>query len=101
MKPALALYVGGMGLPENNFHGAVYRRMGYDEVVDDVTRLFRSARNADAAEAIPDELVDDAAIVGNADHVREQISAWEAARVTMMVVNARSVEHVERIAALV
>ena len=42
MKPYLALYMGGMGAEDTNFHADVYRRMGYAEVVDDVTKLFRS-----------------------------------------------------------
>jgi hypothetical protein len=50
---------------------------------------------------IPDELVDDAAIVGDIDHVREQIKLWEAAGVTMMVVGARSTEQIRELAALV
>ena len=41
MKPYLALYMGGMGAEDTNFHADVYRRMGYGEVVDDVTKLFR------------------------------------------------------------
>ena len=41
MKPYLALYMGGMGAEDTNFHADVYRRMGYAEVVDDVTKLFR------------------------------------------------------------
>jgi len=70
IKPFLALYMGGMGAEDTNFHADVYRRMGYAEVVDDVTRLFRSGRKDEAATVIPDELVDDAAIVGNIDHAR-------------------------------
>ena len=65
MKPYLALYMGGMGAEDTNFHADVYRRMGYAEVVDDVTKLFRSDRKDEAAKIIPDELVDDAAIVGD------------------------------------
>ena len=42
MKPHLALYMGGMGAEDTNFHADVYRRMGYSEVVDDVTALFRA-----------------------------------------------------------
>ena len=86
MKPHLALYMGGMGAEDTNFHADVYRRMGYAEVVDDVTELFRTDRKDEAATIIPDELVDDSAIVGDLDYVREQIKAWEAAGVTMMVV---------------
>ena len=89
MKPYLALYMGGMGAEDTNFHADVYRRMGYADVVDDVTTLFRTDRKDEAATVIPDELVDDAAIVGDLDHVREQIKAWEAAGVTMMLVTGR------------
>ncbi|MDO0974666.1 LLM class F420-dependent oxidoreductase [Mycolicibacterium frederiksbergense] len=101
MKPHLALYMGGMGAEDTNFHADVYRRMGYAEVVDDVTKLFRTDRKDEAAKVIPDELVDDSAIVGNLDYVKEQIVAWEAAGVTMMVVGARSSEQIKDLAALV
>ncbi len=100
MKPHLALYMGGMGSEDTNFHAEVYRRMGYGEVVDDVTKLFRADRKDQAAKVIPDELVDDSAIVGDLDYVRKQIVAWEASGVTMMVVGARSVEQINDLAAL-
>ena len=100
IKPHLALYMGGMGAEDTNFHADVYRRMGYAEVVDDVTTLFRTGRKDEAAKAVPDELVDDSAIVGDVDYVRKQIAAWEAAGVTMMVIGARSVEQIREAAAL-
>ena len=101
MKPHLALYMGGMGAEDTNFHADVYRRLGYAEVVDDVTKLFRSDRKDEAAKIIPDELVDDSAIVGDLAYVQQQIKAWEAAGVTMMVVGARSTEQIRDLAALV
>jgi F420-dependent oxidoreductase-like protein len=104
MKPHLALYMGGMGAEDTNFHADVYRRMGYAEVVDDVTRHFRSGRpdgKDEAAKIIPDELVDDSAIVGDLPYVQQQIKAWEAAGVTMMVVGARSAEQIRDLAGLV
>jgi len=101
MKPHLALYVGGMGAEDTNFHAEVYRRMGYADVVAEVTELFRSDRKDEAAKIIPDELVDDSAIVGDLDYVREQIKVWEAAGVTMMVIGARSPEQIRELAALV
>ncbi|WP_407662744.1 LLM class oxidoreductase [Mycobacterium tilburgii] len=58
IKPHLALYMGGMGAKDTNFHADVYRRMGYEQVVEDVTKLFRSGRKDGkerAAEIIPDE----------------------------------------------
>ena len=101
MKPYLSLYMGGMGAEDTNFHADVYRRMGYSEVVDDVTKLFRSNQKDKAAEVIPDELVDDAAIVGDIDYVRKQVKVWEAAGVTMMVVTGRNAEQIRELATLV
>jgi len=101
MKPYLALYMGGMGSEDTNFHADVYRRMGYAEVVDDVTKLFRADRKDEAAKVIPDDLVDDAAIVGDIDYVRKQVAAWEAVGVTMMVVAGRSPEQIRELATLV
>lgn len=101
IKPALALYMGGMGSEDTNFHAEVYRRMGHGEVVDEVTALFRSGRKDEAAQVIPDAVVDDSAIVGDEDHVREQIAVWAAAGVTTMLVSPRSVDEVRRLAELV
>jgi alkanesulfonate monooxygenase SsuD/methylene tetrahydromethanopterin reductase-like flavin-dependent oxidoreductase (luciferase family) len=75
--------------------------MGYSEVVDDVTKLFRSNQKDKAAEVIPDELVDDAAIVGDTDYVRKQIEVWAAAGVTMMVISGRNTEQLREVAALI
>jgi F420-dependent oxidoreductase-like protein len=101
IKPHLALYMGGMGAEDTNFHADVYRRMGYAEVVEEVTKLFRGNQKDKAAEIIPDELVDDAMIVGDIDYVRKQIASWEASGVTMMVVSGRTPEQVRELAALV
>jgi F420-dependent oxidoreductase-like protein len=101
MKPYIALYMGGMGAEDTNFHADVYRRMGYGDVVDEVTALFRSGHKDKAAEIIPDEVIDDAAIVGDVDYVRKQIKAWEASGVTMMVVSGRSTEQVQELAGLI
>ncbi|GEE02894.1 LLM class F420-dependent oxidoreductase [Gordonia spumicola] len=101
IKPFLALYMGGMGSEDTNFHAEVYRRMGYGDVVDEVTALFRSGRKAEAAAIIPNEAVDDSAIIGDEAHVREQIARWEAAGVTTMLVSPGSAAEVERLSRLV
>jgi F420-dependent oxidoreductase-like protein len=101
LKPRIALYIGGMGAADNNFHANLYRRMGYGDVVDDITKMFRSDRRAEAALAVPDELIDDAAIVGDRDHVRSQIGVWERSGVTMMVVTARSASQIAELSTLI
>ncbi|MFM9378036.1 LLM class F420-dependent oxidoreductase [Gordonia sp. VNK21] len=101
VKPFLALYMGGMGSEDTNFHAEVYRRMGHADLVDEVTALFRAGRKDEAAQIIPDTVVDDAAIIGDEAHVRAEIARWEAAGVTTMLVSPGSVAEIERLASLI
>lgn len=98
IKPTVALYVGGMGAPELNFHAQVYKRMGYGEIVDEVTELFRTGRKDEAAQAIPDEMVDETMIIGDAEHVRKEVARWEAAGVTTLLVTCRDAAQVAAVA---
>ncbi|MGV9858902.1 LLM class F420-dependent oxidoreductase [Gordonia sp. NPDC003425] len=100
-RPATALYVGGMGAKEKNFHADLYRRMGYGEVVDEIGSLFLAGRKAEALAAVPDEMVRETMIVGNADEVREQIKQWEAAGVSMLMVTARDTDTIRELGTLV
>jgi F420-dependent oxidoreductase-like protein len=97
-RPVIALYAGGMGAEQKNFHADLFRRMGYGEVVDEVTALFREGRRADAAAAVPDELVAETAIVGTAEQVRTQAGQWAARGVTMLMVGCDDAAQVRAIA---
>ncbi|EME23907.1 LLM class F420-dependent oxidoreductase [Rhodococcus triatomae] len=101
MKPITALYVGGMGAAEMNFHAQVYTRMGYGDVVTEIQRLFLSGRKEEAMSIVPDEMVTDTMIIGNLDEVRQQVKVWEDAGVTMLLVHARDVEQMHQLAAAV
>jgi F420-dependent oxidoreductase-like protein len=98
LRPVVALYAGGMGAERKNFHAEVFARMGYGAAVAEIGRLFRAGRKEDAANAVPDELVGEIAIVGSATEVRERIRAWERSGVTMMLVSCRDVEQVRVLA---
>ncbi|MFC3964282.1 LLM class F420-dependent oxidoreductase [Nocardia jiangsuensis] len=101
MRWVMSLYIGGMGAPELNFHAHVYRRMGYDREVDEITELFRAGKKAEAAAAVPDEMILDTAIIGDEDHVRAQLPVWEKAGVTMLLIGVPDLESMRRIAPLV
>lgn len=101
MRWVMALYIGGMGAPELNFHAQVYRRMGYEREVDEIGRLFQAGRKAEAAAMVPDELILDTAIIGDEEYVRKQIGVWEAAGVTMMLVSVPDIPQLHRLAPLV
>ncbi|MFI1914366.1 LLM class F420-dependent oxidoreductase [Nocardia sp. NPDC020380] len=101
LRPFSALYIGGMGAEELNFHAEVYRRMGYGAEVDEITRLFRAGKKEEAAAAVPDQLILDTTIIGDEDHVREQLKVWEQAGVTMMLVGVHDAEQFERLKPLI
>jgi F420-dependent oxidoreductase-like protein len=98
LRPAVALYAGGMGAESMNFHADLFRRMGYGPVVADVGRLFRAGRRAEAAAAVPDELVAETAIIGTRAEVRARVEAWEKAGVTMLLVACRDTAQVRTVA---
>lgn len=98
LKPMTALYVGGMGAPELNFHAQVYTRMGYGDAVDEIGRLFREGRKEEAAAAVPDDMVTDTMIIGDVDDVRAGVARWEAAGVTMLLLSCRDGANVRELA---
>lgn len=101
LKPIYALYLGGMGAPSMNFHADVFTRMGYGEVVHEVTRLFGAGRKEDAARAVPDEMVAEVTIIGDAEQVRKEIAEWAAAGVTMVITGCRDRDQVRALGAAV
>ena len=64
LQPGVALYMGGMGAKEQNFHKQVFDRMGYAELTDEVQELYLAGKKDEATALIPDELVDDMHIIG-------------------------------------
>ncbi len=63
-RPALALYIGGMGAREVNFHNNVFTRMGYEGEAKLIQDLYLDGKKNDAAAAVPTQLVEDVALIG-------------------------------------
>jgi len=100
LKHFVALYMGGMGAKDQNFHNAVFVRMGYEDLAAEVQELYLAGKKDEAAALVPDELVDDMHIVGTADEVTEKVAAWEATGVTTLLLSLTSPDEVRRVAAL-
>lgn len=79
IKNHLALYVGGMGARNKNFYNDYAKRLGFEEAAVKVQDLYLDGKKAEAANEIPDELVDQCSLVGPAGHIREQLADWKAA----------------------
>ncbi len=86
MRPNLALYVGGMGAQEMNFHADVFRRLGYEQAVDTIQELFLHGNQNEAIAAVPNAMIDEICLVGSKDKIRDDLAAWRESKVTTMLI---------------
>lgn len=86
VRPHLALYVGGMGAKGANFHKQSLDRLGYQTELDDVQELYLAGRKDEAAKAIPVELIEEIALIGNADKVTKDLARWQDTAVDTMLI---------------
>lgn len=88
LRPMLALYIGGMGAKGANFHKAVFDRMGYEDICDQIQDLYLQGRKDEAMAAIPLEMVEKIALIGPKEKIAEEIDTWKNSLITTMVITA-------------
>jgi alkanesulfonate monooxygenase SsuD/methylene tetrahydromethanopterin reductase-like flavin-dependent oxidoreductase (luciferase family) len=86
IRPFLALYAGGMGARGANFHFEVFARMGYEDVATRVQELYLEGKKQEAAAAIPLQMVEDVALVGPPDKIRDELARWRETCLTTILV---------------
>lgn len=87
LRPMYALYFGGMGARNRNFHADVPRRMGYGDVVDQVQEAYLDGRKDEAAALLPTELIDSMTLIGPEDKIRADLERWRESIVTTLLVS--------------
>lgn len=95
IKPILALYIGGMGARGRNFYNDLARRYGFDAAAKEIQDLYLDGRRDDATAAVPDELVDEVALVGPMPRVLDRLEAWKASRVGTLILATTQPEVLE------
>ena len=98
MRPILALYIGGMGAKDMNFHKDVFARMGYEKEVDQIQDLFFEGKREAAVAAVPLQMAEDISLIGPPEKIRDDLAAWEEAGVTTLVVGAGSTSELRSVA---
>ena len=81
-KPSIALYAGGMGHKDVNFHNEHMRQRGYPEVAERVQELYLAGRKQEAIDTIPDEYVDEAGLYGSIQRIERRWEAWADSGIT-------------------
>jgi F420-dependent oxidoreductase-like protein len=100
VRPFLALYAGGMGAKGANFHFDVFARMGWEGVATRVQELYLEGKKHEAAAAIPLEMVEDVALVGPPDKIRDDLAKWRETCLTTVLLSGRA-DQLEMLADLI
>jgi F420-dependent oxidoreductase-like protein len=95
LKPEVALYVGGMGHRDKNFHKDIMVRRGFKDAADRIQELYLAHRKDEAAAAVPDEWVDAKSLVGPPARIKQRYRAWEDSGITGLTVRSLQPEAIE------
>ena len=87
VRPFLALYAGGMGARGANFHFEVFARMGYEDVALKVQDLYLAGKKEEAAASIPLAMVEDVALVGPIDKIKDDMAKWRETCITTFLLS--------------
>jgi F420-dependent oxidoreductase-like protein len=100
IRPFVALYAGGMGAKDANFHFDVFDRMGWGDVATKVQELYLQGRKQEAAGRIPLAMVEDVALVGPPAKIRDEMAKWRETCLTTVLLSGRA-DQLEMLAELV
>jgi F420-dependent oxidoreductase-like protein len=89
LKGYYALYIGGMGARGKNFYNDLAREYGFEEAATRIQELYLDGKQRDAAAAVPDELVDELALVGPKERIAERLAAWRESGATTLLISTR------------
>src|SRR5262249_49795832 len=78
LRPGLALYIGGMGARGRNFYNDLAKRLGYEAAAAAIQDHFLAGRRAEAAAAVPDQLIDEISLIGPPERIKDRLQAWQA-----------------------
>jgi F420-dependent oxidoreductase-like protein len=98
LKEYYSFYIGGMGARGKNFYNDLFVRYGYEAEAREIQDLFLEGRQREAAGAVPDSFVDEVALVGSVERIRDRLAAWRESGVTTLLVSTRDVATLRAVA---
>jgi F420-dependent oxidoreductase-like protein len=87
-RPMIALYVGGMGAKDKNFHKEAMIERGFAAEADRIQELFLAGRKDEATAAVPDDYLDEGALIGPEARIKERFQKWRDAGFTLLRVGS-------------
>jgi alkanesulfonate monooxygenase SsuD/methylene tetrahydromethanopterin reductase-like flavin-dependent oxidoreductase (luciferase family) len=101
VKPMLALYIGGMGARNKNFSNDYAKRLGYEEAAVKIQDLYLDGKKMEAMAEVPDALVDEVALIGPKERIRDRLAAWKSSPVGTLCIGSGQPEALRAIAEFV
>jgi F420-dependent oxidoreductase-like protein len=77
LKARMALYIGGMGARGKNFYNDFVKRMGYEAAAAKIQDAYLGGRRDEAIAAVPDSLIDEVALVGSPERIKDRLQVWK------------------------
>ncbi len=84
LRPMLALYIGGMGAKGHNFYTDLAGRYGYEGEAADIQDLYLSGKKGEAMARVPAELIDEVALVGSRERIKDRLQMWIDSPITTL-----------------
>ena len=75
-----------MGARGRNFYNDIAQRYGYEAAAKTIQDLYLGGKKAEAEAIVPDELVDEVALCGPPERIRERLAEWKGSGVTTIMV---------------
>jgi F420-dependent oxidoreductase-like protein len=86
-RNAMAFYAARMGPPGKNYYYDVFVRLGYEDLCQKIIAVYDDEGQEAAGALVPDEMVEDVALVGPLDKVLDDIKTkWDPSIVDVMVI---------------
>jgi F420-dependent oxidoreductase-like protein len=89
LKEYYSFYIGGMGARGKNFYNDLFTRYGYEAEAREIQDLFLGGNQREAAAKVPDAFVDEVALVGSVERIRDRLAAWRESGATTLLVSTR------------
>jgi hypothetical protein len=89
-----------MGARGRNFYNDIVGRAGYRDAAKKIQDLYLDGHTAEAAAAVPRELLERMHLVGPRSHVAERVAAFREAGVTTLLVQPAGPDPIAAISAL-
>lgn len=98
VKPNVALYVGGMGAQSKNFHKDSMIERGFGDAAERIQELFLAGRKDEAIAAVPDEYIDETALIGPEARIAQAYARWRDSGLTLLRLGNPDIPAIEAIA---